>query len=176
LLSFAIDLKQDRRAEFPRRVAAPSYGLCHRMGEDGMRSQQVHFAIAAVATAAFTAGLASANIVNNPGFETGDFTGWGTQAAAVGSAFEVSPFQPLTGTYSVYLHGTGGQYDEFYQTLSTDPGQEYLVSFWVYNNGVGDDSLRVDWEGNPVILHTPVSTELEMWVQVSTQVVATGPS
>ena len=38
-----------------------------------------------------TGRLASANLITNPGFETGDFTGWTETPAATGSAYFTEP-------------------------------------------------------------------------------------
>lgn len=44
-----------------------------------------------------TARLTSANLVANPGFETGDFTDWSTFAASTGSNFGVDSSNPHSG-------------------------------------------------------------------------------
>ena len=42
-----------------------------------------------------TAGLASANLITNPGFETGDFTGW-----TPSGSLAVNNFNPHSGTFA----------------------------------------------------------------------------
>jgi len=61
----------------------------------------IRLSLVFTAAAAFSlAHPASANLIANPGFETGDFTGW----TATGSFAEVSPFNPHSGSYgAVFL-------------------------------------------------------------------------
>jgi hypothetical protein len=75
---------------------------------------------------------AAANLVVNPGFETGDFTGWFTS----GDDMEISTHgSPSTDPY-VHKGHYGGQFGPvgsdglLQQTISTVPGQNYFVSFW----------------------------------------------
>ena len=70
------------------------------------------------------------NLVVNPGFETGDFTGWtqwgDTSATGVTSGFQHS------GSFAAYfgpVFSDGG----IDQTIATTVGQVYNVSFWLDN-------------------------------------------
>lgn len=74
---------------------------------------------------------ASANLIINGGFETGDFTGW-TQSGNLGST-SVSNDDPHSGVFEAKLGPVGS--DGFLsQTLTTIPGQLYSVSFWLKND------------------------------------------
>src|SRR6266550_547960 len=70
---------------------------------------------------------AKANLITNPGFETGDFTGWtaGAGASVVGTSNGVSPhsgsFQAKVFPLSLAVIS---------QTLATMAGQSSTVSFW----------------------------------------------
>ena len=69
---------------------------------------------------------ACANLVQNPGFETGDFTGWtvsGDISAFAGGAH--------SDTYSASFDGaiSAGSLD---QTIATTPGDVYDISFWLF--------------------------------------------
>ena len=75
--------------------------------------------------------LVSANLIVNPGFETGDFTGWTTTPAASGSAFAVVPANAHSGTYAVSFAATGTDLDAISQTFATTPGTRYNLSFWL---------------------------------------------
>jgi hypothetical protein len=67
---------------------------------------------------------AKANLITNPGFETGDFTGWNRDLFfKVGTSFGVSPH---SGNFQAMSFGTG----VINQTLTTTPGQSYTISFW----------------------------------------------
>jgi len=83
-------------------------------------------AIAVVATGR----LASANLIVNRGFETGDFTGWTTSPAASGSNLFVAP-NPHSGTYAVSFGALSTDLDAISQTFATTPGNRYNLSFWL---------------------------------------------
>lgn len=133
-----------------------------------MRSVFVGSIVAAAASVS-----AQANIVVNGSFENNGLFGWTATAAAVGSNFAVTNQAAQDGTHSVFFGGTAFQFDTISQILPTTAGQSYIVSFWVLNFGVGEDALRVSWEGNVVLDENPVAHPLESWDPVSFQVTAT---
>jgi MYXO-CTERM domain-containing protein len=77
------------------------------------------------------------NIVTNPGFETGDFSGWtlsGTNSLTVNGA------EPHSGQFAVQDNGRGDAF--LSQTLTTTPGGSYTIDFWLRNsnsNNTGND-------------------------------------
>src|SRR5207248_9625376 len=79
-----------------------------------------------------------ANLIVNPGFETGSFSGW-TFNPGPSSASTVDNSNPHTGTYAAVLDapGTVGAPpdEELSQTVVTTPGTFYDVSFWLANSG-----------------------------------------
>jgi hypothetical protein len=105
-------------------------------------------AIALVATGR----LVSANLIVNPGFETGDFTGWTTTPAASGSSFVVVPGNSHSGTYAVSFGAQGPplDLDTISQTFATTPGTRYNLSFWlaIVNN---NNEFRVTFGGVTVL-------------------------
>lgn len=115
---------------------------------------------------------ASAELVTNGGFETGDFTGWTVENAPVGSNLVIYNDSTPFGSHYASFAANGGDYDGISQLLATTAGQEYSVSFWVNNFGVENDSLLIDWEGVTVQNLTPLGTELESWTQISFNVTA----
>jgi hypothetical protein len=115
------------------------------------------------------------NLIVNPGFETGNFAGWTTQAAASGSSFAVSGVAH-TGAFGMYFAGVDYQYDQVAQAIATLPGRSYLLQFWVNNISPNGDSLRVWWEGNLIYEATPLGLSINQWTQLSFVVVSTGSS
>jgi subtilase family serine protease len=93
---------------------------------------------------------------SNGGFETGDFTGW--------SLTGDTSYSEVTGNISfggvnVYTHGgsfmallgTFGSAGNLSQTLTTSPGQGYLLSFWLNGvDGSTPNSFQVNWNGGSI--------------------------
>lgn len=101
------------------------------------------------AIAALSVGVRPAqaqNLVSNPGFETGDVSGWsraGTDCAdlfvANNSIYAAVGLLPAhTGTYGL-LAGPVGGVCTLSQSIATTTGQMYSLQFWLSNqkNGVG---------------------------------------
>jgi len=99
------------------------------------------------------------SLVQNGGFETGDFTGWTLQGDAVVStpfgttiydAVESSTDYPLavhSGRYGCFLGDN--QLATLSQTLPTVPGENYLLSFWLDNPTNGTvQQFRVNWNSD----------------------------
>lgn len=85
-------------------------------------------------------------LVENGGFETGDFTDWNQSGEIDGYEF-VTNFSPFveSGNYGAQIGPYGALY-YLSQNLSTTPGQLYLLSFWVANyGGAGPNEFLADW-------------------------------
>ena len=104
------------------------------------------------------------SLVQNGGFETGDFTGWtlvgdtiiGTLVYnAVATGFDF-PGLVHSGSFGAFL-GQGGYMATLSQTLPTTPGQRYLVSCWLDNPVSGSvQQFSASWNGtNFVNLSSP---------------------
>ncbi len=95
------------------------------------------------------------NLVENGGFETGDFSGWtlvGNTVAlpyiynVVGTDWNY-PGLVHSGNYGAFL-GQSGYAATLSETLVTTPGQIYLVSWWLNNQeAVGYQSFSVGLDG-----------------------------
>ena len=121
----------------------------------------------------FQAGLASADMIVNGGFETGDFTGWTVSNAVVydGSGNQdywdagvLNNGSAHAGNYEAYLgkavNLTGGSLLDpgtISQSFATTKGQAYTISFYVANDGGvalpgynqnGTSLFQALWNGN----------------------------
>jgi hypothetical protein len=95
-----------------------------------------------------------ANLIVNPGFETGTFTGW-TFNPGPSSASGVDNSNPHTGTYAAVLDATTGPppVEELSQTVATTPGTFYDVSFWLSNSAsAGSRSFIASFGGTTIAL------------------------
>ncbi len=97
-------------------------------------------------------------LLQNGGFETGDFTGW-TQSGNTAYTTVV--------TTSTYVHGgthgaefgPSGNPGYISQNLPTTPGQTYLLSLWVRNAaGTTPNLFSAQWDGATVVALTNFTT------------------
>ena len=94
--------------------------------------------------------LVSANLIFNPGFETGDFTGWTVTSAASGSNLGVGAFAAHSGIYFASFGATLADLDAISQAFATVPGTLYHLSFWLAN-GFDNNEFRVTFGGVVVL-------------------------
>jgi len=102
-----------------------------------------------------------ANLVQNPGFETGDFTDWTVGTSNNGWQVDVSGDHgdvPFDGTFfaSDGCVGpdciSGPQQSSLSQNLLTTSGQNYDLTFWFYTGGNSTpNELDVLWNGASVL-------------------------
>lgn len=97
----------------------------------------------ALASAGFASRADAANIVLNPGFETGDTTDWLLGGAAVNTGVYSWPY---AGDYAL-LSGDYPEYTSVSQVLPTTPGAEYTLGFWLRNFSGYGDYYEVFWGG-----------------------------
>jgi len=115
-------------------------------------SKKLGIALFAVLLVSFVvAPCGAAELVQNGGFETGNFSFWTITPASSGSLFGVSTTDPHTGLYAAYFGAVGTQDDSISQTLATVAGQPYSISFWLahpYTTTAND--FHVFWDGGQV--------------------------
>ena len=116
-------------------------------------------------------------LVQNGGFETGDFTDW-TQSGNIDGYETVVTIRRYihSGNYGAQIRAPGGSLYYLSQTLPTAPGQLYLVSFWLVNyNGDGPNEFLADWGATTLFDHTnmPLTSG---WTNLQYLVTAPGTS
>jgi len=97
------------------------------------------------------AGFASAALITNPGFETGDKFGW--SEALSGSSATVSSAYANSGTYSLAIDNTGaGQWSSpnLFQAFSAAPGDVITMSGYMLQTVAAQPSnwatIKVEWK------------------------------
>jgi hypothetical protein len=117
---------------------------------------------------------ASANLVSNPGFETGDFTGW-TQFGNTGFT-GVSPINPHSGSFEATF-GPVGSSGGIFQDLSTMGGTSYDLTFWLATGGTPPSHFEVSWNGVTIAGSIIDNPHVFEYTEFSfTGLLATGPS
>jgi autotransporter-associated beta strand protein len=112
-------------------------------------------------------------LVQNGGFEAGSFTNW-TQSGGSGLVTTSSTYVH-TGTYGAELGPTSMGY--LSQTLTTVPGQAYVLSFWL-KDGTSSSATRIflaNWNSTTVYAITNV-TPVSSWSNLTFIVTATNTS
>ena len=120
-------------------------------------------------------GAQAASLINNGGFETGDFTDW---------IIDPSPSYPQgvvlgpsslvhSGSYAAGIAGYETSPNTLSQIVSTTLGQAYDLSFWRYiANGTPPVSLTVTWNGSTIF--TDPSGLFNSYEKFTLSVVGTG--
>ena len=76
-----------------------------------------------------TAGLAAANLLTNPGFETGDLTGWEQSGWYTGTGADANS-GTYGGAYAVPSGSPAGDYYVMLQYVPVTAGETYEASMW----------------------------------------------
>lgn len=90
-------------------------------------------------------------LVQNPGFETGDFTHWtlndtSGQSQVFGNAGPPN-FLVHSGNYQAFLTSSGSP-SYLSQSIPTVAGQFYQISFWMACDGTTPNEFIFNWNGN----------------------------
>jgi hypothetical protein len=116
------------------------------------------------------------NLVANCGFETGDFTGWtwggNTGATGVTSGAFYAYGGANSGSYYAFL-GPVGSDGILSQTLTTNPGDTYTVSFYLDAVGDGSSDFSALWNTN-VLMSVGTPNTGDVWTQYLFTVTGTG--
>ncbi len=91
----------------------------------------------------------AAVLVENGGFETGDFTGWFLNGDGDPFNFVTNAsfgLPPHSGNYCALL-GEAGSLSFLSQTIPTTPGGLYQVSFWFFSDGSIPNEFLFNWNG-----------------------------
>jgi len=118
-----------------------------------------------VALSAFAFCNAQTNLVQNPGFESGDLSPWVAGSSSYQVPQVISTTEAHEGTYvAAYLPvpTTGGTTHGFMQDIPVTVGHEYELSFWYKSDGIGsagNSGVRIwSWflnESNGSIYNVP---------------------
>src|SRR5262249_2046295 len=74
------------------------------------------------------------NLVNNPGFETGDMTSWTVTHLGSFSGVDQGGGAPNTGAHDFGMGATSAtDQTDFFQDVPTTIGQQYNASFWAFD-------------------------------------------
>lgn len=93
------------------------------------------------------AGARAQNLITNPGFETGNFSGWTTVPATLGSDFGVSG-TPHSGTFAAFFGAVTPPFDDaISQDVATTPGDLYDFDFWLRNDGGPRNHFQASFDG-----------------------------
>jgi hypothetical protein len=138
-----------------------------------MRLLSILGACALSAAALSATGANAANLVANGSFETGDFTGWVTDAVSYPMYIVTNPVED--GTYAAQIAGYSYGPDTLTQTIATTNGQDYQLSFWRYQQAVGPVTfLDVTWDGTTVFSETLTGPGDVPYQNFTASVVGTG--
>jgi hypothetical protein len=97
--------------------------------------------------------LVNQTLIQNGGFETGNWTGWtlsNDSISLVDNNGSISKISPHSGSYLAAL-GAGNSLGSLSQTLQTVATQSYLLSLWLNNPGKfgnTQNEFSVSWNGN----------------------------
>ncbi len=115
------------------------------------------------------------NLLTNPGFESGDLTGWSFES---GMNEEASTTQVHTGTYSLYASVIATR--KITQTITVATGVEHSLVFWYYlDPSATGNGFRV-WTTTGATIQLPTATTYfntkGSWQKVETTFTPTGNS
>lgn len=112
------------------------------------------------------------NLIVNPGFETGDFSGWEQIGNFYYSDVSSDAEWVHTGQYGAQMACVQA-FDHLVQTIPTAAGQEYIISFWLSGDGATPNEFYVQWNGGTILDLTNVGAI--GWTNIKLLATASGP-
>lgn len=118
---------------------------------------------------------ATADLITNGGFETGNFTGWTVSddpydntTVEKASSDPNNLVIPFSGEYVARL-GTADMDGTLSQTIVDAAGQPYQLSMWLKSDGNTPNDFNVSWNGNTIYSQTniPVSDYFNIALNVT---------
>lgn len=98
--------------------------------------------------------LADDPLLVNGGFETGDFSGWNLSGNSSFDTVGRDVLYTHSGLYGAEL-GSIGALGFLGQTISTTPGNAYLLSLWLDSpDGAGPNEFQLNWGGSNILDYT----------------------
>lgn len=120
----------------PGSLPAGNYSL--RVSANGNSSDSIPFSL----------------LIQNGGFETGDFFGWSQTGNFASSSVTTTSPSVLAGRYGAKL-ASAGSLISLSQTVTTIPGAAYLLSFWLNSpDGVTPNEFAALWNGGALFDQT----------------------
>jgi hypothetical protein len=107
------------------------------------------------------ASQASANLLVNGSFETGDFTGWTVNAGAtvVQQSGGLGGYSAEDGNYYAALGNVGLPLGTVSQSFTTTAGDSYTLTYYLASNGTTPNEFRTDINGTTYFDQTNISTQ-----------------
>ena len=100
-----------------------------------MKTSRILCSVLAVATLVWAAERASANLITNGSFESGDFTGW-THSDISNDG--VDGPSAHSGSFGAFLGQDGSRTASLSQSFATTAGASYNLGFWLANESSGE--------------------------------------
>jgi len=114
------------------------------------------------------------NLLENPGFETGNFSGWTLSGSMAFEGVSTNfASLPESGRYSAFF-GAVGSYNIISQDIATTPGDTYNLTFWLDDSGGPFADAYLNWGSTTALNITP--TGRFGWMELGVDEVATGTS
>ena len=102
-----------------------------------------------------TGAVLSVNVLQNGGFESGSLDGWAQSGNTGGTYLSGSSAYDHSGSYGLQA-GPGGSLGYLSQTIPTQPGAAYLLSFWFDSQGGTPNEFLVVWNDNTLFDQTNI--------------------
>jgi len=99
------------------------------------------------------------NIIQNCGFESGDFSNWTTAPASSGSLFYVDT-PGHTGSFDAYFGAIGGLPDVIKQAVTTTPGHLYDLEFYLKSDGLTPNGAFVGYVSSAIFHQLGQGTDI----------------